>query len=233
MSLTWKEVWEKRSIDATRGSTLARLLAVDGFDTGFGTAGEDAWRAYVRRTADEIGITPDSSVFEVGCGAGAYLFDLYQRGCDVAGLDASSILIEYARETMRRGNWLCAPAAELDVTPRFDFVISSGCFLYFPDLDYAQEVLERMVRKARRAVMILDVPDPAKQGEAMAFRRRNVGEEVYAQRYAGLDHLYIEKAWMENTLTSAGVKQIRIADQSIDGYANSAWRYNVFGRLDE
>lgn len=236
--MTWKEVWEARSMDvgegaAGRSSMLARLLAVDGFDTGFGTAGEEAWRAYVQRTAAQIGIAPGSSIFEVGCGAGAYLFELDREGCEVAGLDASPALIHYAREAMPRGNWMCATAEELDAGTQYDFVVSSGCFLYFPGLDYAREVLERMVRKARRGVMVLDVPDFARREEAMAFRRRAVGDEAYARRYAGLDHLYIEKAWMESALESLGVTQVRIADQDIEGYANSAYRYNVFGWLGE
>lgn len=172
---------------------------------------------------------PHSSVFEVGCGAGAYLFELHQAGCEVAGLDASSALLHYAQEVMPRGRRLLAEADDLDPCEPFDFVVACGVFLYFPSLDYSREVLDRMVQKARHGVMILDVPDLAKRDEAMAPRRRMAGEEVYAQKYEGLNHLYFDKAWFETNLAALGVRRMRIEDQQIQGYANSTYRFNVFG----
>lgn len=229
MTQTWKDVWEARRLDPAHGSILARLMAADGLDTGFGSVGEAAWRQYVHETASTLGATPGCSLFEVGCGAGAYLFELYRAGCEVGGLDASAALLNYAREVMPRGRWLLADAADLDPTTQYDFVVSSGVFLYFPSLEYARGVLERMVRKARQGVMVLDVPDLAKREEAMALRRRVAGEEEYARKYEGLDHLYFDKAWFETSLAAIGVSRVRIEDQRIQGYANSAYRYNVFG----
>ena len=168
-------------------------------------------------------------MFEVGCGAGAYLFELHQAGCEVAGLDASSALLHYAQEVMPRGRRLLAEADDLDPCEPFDFVVACGVFLYFPSLDYSREVLDRMVQKARHGVMILDVPDLAKRDEAMAPRRRMAGEEVYAQKYEGLNHLYFDKAWFETNLAALGVRRMRIEDQQIQGYANSTYRFNVFG----
>ncbi|MBV8896023.1 MAG: class I SAM-dependent methyltransferase [Acidobacteriaceae bacterium] len=228
---SWKEVWEDRRLDAQNGSVLTQLMTADGLDTGFGSVGEEAWRTHVARTAAALGITGDSSVFEVGCGAGAYLFDLYQAGCRVSGCDFSSALIEYAREVMPKGEWRVCEAIDIDETPQCDFVISSAAFLYFPSLQYASEVLMRMVNKARRAVMILDLPDAAKQEAALAFRRGTLGEAAYAQKYQGLDHLYFDKRWFTNALNATGVRRVLIEDQNIEGYGNSAYRFNAFGWL--
>jgi SAM-dependent methyltransferase len=229
MAQNWKEVWEARQMDRTRGSVLAQLLAADGFDTGFGSLSESAWRQYVRQTAAAIGITPGASVFDVGCGSGAYLFELHQIGCRVAGLDASSALIRYANAVMPSGHWVCADAAELDISEPYDFVVASAVFLYFPSLGYSRCVLERMVAKARHGVLISDVPDLAKRALAMELRKREMGENAYVRRYAGLEHLYFDKAWFTTTLAALGVARARIEDQCVEGYANSAYRFNVFG----
>lgn len=226
---TWAEVWEARRLDPARPSVLSRLLAADGMDTEFGSVPEDAWNRYVLETAQTIGIKPGSSVFEVGCGAGAWLYEVGGLGCEIAGLDGSSALIGYARQHLPRGTWLVGDAASLDPIPQYDFVVSSGVFLYFPSLDYARGVLEQMVRKARAGVLILDVPDISKQEAALALRRQVAGEKDYSRRYDGLDHLYFEKAWFQSVLESNGALRVKIEDQHIDGYLNSGHRFNVYG----
>lgn len=228
---TWKDVWNARRLDTSRPSILARLLAADGMDTGFGSVDEEPWRAYVSRAAAEIGIRPDSSVFEVGCGAGAWLYELARAGCHIAGLDASPALIRYAREYLPQGNWSIGDAAALEPSPPYDFVVSSGVFLYFPSLDYASRVLERMVRKATQGVAILDVPDCARRDEALAARCSTMDEETYRRRYEGLDHLYFERAWFQSALRGLGARRIEIRNQSIEGYGNSQFRFNVFAWL--
>lgn len=229
MSTTWKEVWAGRRRSTADGTLLAQVMAADGLDTAFGSVTAESWRAFVRHTADVIGIYAGRSVFEVGCGGGAYLLDLYERGCEVAGLDWSPALIRCAEEVMPRGRFVVAEARELDASEQYDFVVSCAAFLYFPSLDYARDVLERMVRKSRLGIMVLDVPDLAKMVEALALRHHLMGDEAYARRYDGLKHLYMDKGWFRNILADLGMDRIQIDDQRIDGYANSAYRYNVFG----
>lgn len=229
-SPTWKEVWDARRLDPSRPSVLSRLLAADGMDTGFGSVDERSWRRYVLDTAAAVGIEPPSSVFEVGCGAGAWLYELDRLGCRVAGLDGSAALIGFARDHMPSGEWTVADAAALVIQPPYDFVVSSGVFLYFPSLDYARGVLARMVSKARRGVLVLDVPDLSRRDAALAERRQMAGEEDYRRRYAGLDHLYFPRTWFGETLASLGVSRVSIQDQQIDGYANAKHRFNVFAR---
>ena len=118
------------------------------------------------------------------------------------------------------------------IAERWDFVAACGVFLYFPSLDYARAVLGRMARKASRGVLVLDVPDLAKHEATETARRRRIGDAAYAAKYAGLSHLYIDKAWFETALRELGFGRIRIEDQAITGYANAASRYNVFAWRD-
>jgi len=225
---TWADIWAARRLDPAHGSRLRQLMAADGLDTGFGDVEEAAWRAFVRRSAATAGIAPGASVFEVGCGAGAFLYELDAMGCAVGGVDASAALVGYARAALPRGRWSVGDAADLDVTEPWDYVGACGVFLYFPTLEYAGRVLARMVRKARRGVFLLDVPDLAKREATEAERRRRTGEQAYAARYDGLEHLYVAKDWFVRELAALGARDVRVEDQVIAGYGNAAGRYNVF-----
>lgn len=229
---TWKEVWAERQLDPDRGSLLAQLLAADGFDTGFGDVQEPNWNAYVAHWAGALGLGAGSSVFEVGCGAGAFLYPLAEFGCRVSGIDQSSALIDAARSALPDGDFAVADAAELPLEPHVDAVVSMGVFGYFPTLDYAARVIERMAEKASRSVLLLDLPDLARRDEAIAQRMAWVGgADEYAARYAGLDHLYYSRDWIERAFRRAGLEQVQTADQHLTHYTNGRCRFNTWGRL--
>ncbi len=231
MTPTWDEVWERRTLDAEK-PVLAALLAADGLDTGFGDAREDAWREATARWVKELGLVPGDSVFEVGCGAGAFLYALREHGIRVSGIDRSSTLIGYAQDVMPDGAFAVADAADFDVAEKADVVVAFGVFMYFESTAYARGVLDRMVRKARRAIAVIDVPDKAHEAEAMARRIATVGgEEAYRERYAGLDHLYYDRSWLDGQMKDAGLARVQVESQWLAHYENGRSRFNVWGFL--
>lgn len=231
MTPRWKDVWAARTLDPTKSSTLERLMAADGLDTGFGSVTEAAWRAFVTRTAATLGLGKGSRVFEVGCGAGAFLYPLYQAGCVVGGLDQSAALIGYAGAAMPEGQWIEGDASALDPAEAWDVVLACGVFMYFPDPGYARGVIARMAAKAARAVAILDVPDVARKEAAMALRRGTMGDAEYEAKYRGLDHLFYDRSWVRRVLTEVGASDVRIEDQRVAGYQNARFRFNAFATL--
>jgi trans-aconitate methyltransferase len=224
---SWQQVWAARQLDESIPSTLGRLLAADGHDTGFGDLTDASWRSHVHDVARRLGLEPGASVFDVGCGAGAFLFPLWEAGHVVGGLDASAALVDLASTALPDGRFLVADAADLDLDAPYDAVVSSGVFLYFPDLDYAARVLVRMAESARRGIAVLDVPDLAQRDEALRMRRGFMSEAEYEERYRGLDHLYFPREWFAETLG----RDADVWDQDIEGYANAAHRFNVTVRL--
>jgi len=226
---TWRDVWNDRRLDLSRGSTLTQLMAADGLDTALGSVGEAAWRAFVRAMAAKLHLGPGSTVFEVGCGAGAFLYELDAMGCRVGGLDQSAALIDYACAAIPRGQFTVAEASDVDAIQPADVVVSCGVFLYFPSPAYARTVIEGMAVKARRAVAILDLADEARRAETIAFRRKALGEGAYDQRYQGLEHLFFSRDWMAEALSRCDLGNIQLADQAIAGYPNGAFRFNAFG----
>jgi SAM-dependent methyltransferase len=225
----WQQIWAARTLDPAKGSTLAQLMAADGLDTGFGNVSEAAWLRFIGRAAVELELAKGSEVFEVGCGAGAFLYDLDARGYAVCGIDPSEALVAYARAAIPRGRFEVADASTFDEAEQADAVVSCAVFLYFPSPDYASAVIGRMAAKARHAVALFDVPDAALQDEALAVRRGHLGSEAYEARYRGLDHLYFDREWVRNEFERRGLERVRIESQQIDGYTNGAFRFNAIG----
>jgi trans-aconitate methyltransferase len=205
-------------------------MAADGYDTPFGKLGEDAWAGYVQHWAETVGLSRGESVFEVGCGAGAFLYELYRRGFDVAGIDLAPALIEAARKVMPEGRFNVGEASELSTEPPADLVLSCGVFIYFPSLEYARAALARMIDKARRAVIVLDLPDLALRERAVADRIAAAGgPEAYRARYEGLEHTYFDRGWFAEEMRKLGLVEVRTVDQDIPGYRNGAFRFNAWG----
>jgi SAM-dependent methyltransferase len=231
--MSWAQVWGRREPAAFEGeSELARLIAADGMDSPFGKVQESAWRAYVARIAAALKIEAGSTVFDVGCGAGAFLYPLFEQGVTVAGLDQAESMVAHARRLMPGMVFEASDAAALDASQPYDVVLSSAAFLYFPTLVYSRAVLEKMAAKARRAVAVLDAPDAAVQAEALAVRRGLLGASEYEEKYRGLDHLYFERGWIEAVLRGCGFTRFRCEAQQIEGYANAAHRFNVMAFRD-
>ncbi|MCP5115968.1 MAG: methyltransferase domain-containing protein, partial [bacterium] len=172
----WARIWANKKLAAGQPVTLARLLSLSGYDN-FGGFAEPEWLSHVDRQMKQLQVQPPDSVFEVGCGAGAFLYPWHQRGHRVAGIDYSANLVAAARAAMPGGDFRVGDASALDPHLEYDIVVSHGVFMYFPDLEYAAGILRKMVEKARKKVAVLEIPDLAKQDQALASRRENLGEE--------------------------------------------------------
>lgn len=230
----WQRIWAGRELPPAQASTLGHLLAADGFESGFAGMTEEAWLEGVRHVAEALRLSPGDSVFEVGSGAGAYLLDMDRAGVQVSGIDLSPVLVEKAREVLPNGSFAVDSADTFPTEPQADAVISFGVFFYFPTHAYVDAVIDRMVAKARRSVAILDLPDLATK-EADLARRTELagGAEAYAERYAGLDHLYFDRGELVEGLEARGLVDVTVEQQCIPGYGNGPFRFNVWGFLPE
>jgi trans-aconitate methyltransferase len=224
--MKWKDVWAARRASAP-ASPLQELIDLDGFDTGAGRIAEPAWRDYVGRIAGALGMRAGESVFEVGCGAGAFLSPLQEMGLQVRGIDYSPALIEAAQRAIPRGQFAVAEATA--VSGGHDYVVANSVFHYFPDAAYADRVLAAMLAAARRGVGVLEVPDIGRKDRAEAARRGALGEEEYRKKYEGLEHQYYAREHFVEAARRAGF-EAEIFDQAIEGYAQSPFRFNCLMR---
>jgi trans-aconitate methyltransferase len=230
----WQAVWERKGAEVQDTTfDLAQLLRTNGYDTGHGDIKVDAWTSYAAHVLDVLGADAGHSVYELGCGAGAFLTPIRERGLTVAGSDYSSTMVAAASKVLPDGQFEWCEASNVPAFPQYDFVVANGVFFYFKDLDYAETVIKALMAKARRGVAILDSPDLAHKEETLALRHHTAGgKEEYERRYKGLDHLYFDRDWFAQAFWSAGATSVEVYDQQIQDYANAAGRFNVFARLD-
>ena len=78
-------------------------------------------------------ISAGDSIFEVGCGAGAFLYPFYQMGHRVAGIDYAQNLVHLAATVMPAAEIRLGEATALPTQQSYDVVVSNGVFLYFAD----------------------------------------------------------------------------------------------------
>jgi trans-aconitate methyltransferase len=227
----WPEIWKNRSCNvagAAPSSTLVDLLRANGYDTATGMISAEDFEQYTRSIHEICQIRPGDSLYEVGMGAGAFLLPWYLRGHPVGGLDYSSALISLAQKTMPAYGraFTVGEAARLSTRKRYDIVLSNGVFLYFPDLQYAFGVTEKMIQKSKKAIAILDIPDLAKREITLKYRRESLAPGEYEEKYRGLDHLYFPRSWFQEISDDHGL-DIRILDQQMPHCGNSRFRFNV------
>ena len=95
----WREIWNKS--DRIDDYILDTLIKADGFDTGAGSFTLENWKIYTQDFYNILSIKPNESIFDIGCGSGAFLYPLYLLGIKVNGIDYSSPLIDLANRVMK------------------------------------------------------------------------------------------------------------------------------------
>ncbi len=138
-------------------------------------------------------------------------------------MDYAEGLIEAARKVMPAGAFEAKEACDLDAEPHYDLVIANGVFQYF-SFDYANQVLDLMLAKARWKVAILDVPDLAFREQLELLRRNVLGVEEYDAKYAGLPHTYYPRRWFLNRPAADGYNE-EIIDGFISNYAQTEFHF--------
>lgn len=220
----WSEIWNKE--ERVSGAILEILIKADGFDFGAGAFNLNDWKVYTDKLISRLDIGLEDAVFEVGCGSGAFLYPFFKRGNSVGGLDFSEVLIELASTVMREGKFVVAEAAHMDINKKYDLVLSHGVFHYFPNHEYAELVLGKMIEKSKNKIAILDVNDKEKEQEYHLIRSQGLNDEEYNEKYKDLEHLFYEKEWFVNFANKNGLK-IDVFDQDFKEYGNSKLRFNV------
>lgn len=167
-----------------------------------------------------------SSVYEIGCGSGANLFLLQQRGLTTGGIDYSENLARIAGEILRNEDSITiGEAVNMPVFDRYDVVFSDGVFAYFPSEEYGLSVLEKMYEKARKAVIVSEIFDKSLQDECERHRREMISD--YDEKYTGLGKTFYDIDMFRNF---AERHHCRIEFGSVDNpyYWNSSYLFNCY-----
>jgi trans-aconitate methyltransferase len=222
----WAEIWESR-VHEPQKMTHLDLLRANGYDNARSTlypwnlahAQDYYWKL--------ISLQDTESVYEVGCGSGAFLYSLYQDRHKVGGLDLSNSLIDLANLNLPGGKWEHGDALSLNVEEKWDHLVSFGLFFYFPDLDYAERVIMKMLEKANKSVCLYELPDFDRKDSCEQMRRDTTPN--YDEDYKDLQHLYYNKQWFIELALKLNL-HLTIFDQVVPDYENGKYRFCVILR---
>lgn len=226
----WKEIWEKKGVVNTTQLTMPDLIAIDGFDTGAGKFSLEKWLKFAEYVKNKLGIQVNNKLCEIGCGGGAFLMPFAQKGVQVYGIDYAKNLISICQDVIPNGVFKMAEANKIPFPSNtFNGVMSNSVFHYFPNLSYAELVIKEMVRILQLGGKgaILDINDQSKKIAFLQLRGKKMGIEKYNQLYKDTPHAFYDKKWIAEIFKNNNC-QCEIVNQSIDGYENSTFRFNVF-----
>ena len=230
----WKRIWNQREdhlgvVDASdKKAMFLEMKRMDGFDITDGGIPYDSLMKQYHLMKEELCLQEGESVFEVGCGCGANLYLLHEDGLDVGGLDYSAALLEAMRKAFPEHalkECICDEAIHLPTDEKYHAVFANGVFSYFPDLQYAEAVLERMLAKSIRSIGILDVLDVKKQEAFIQYRLQNTPD--YEERYRDLPKLFYPRTFFEEFASSHGMN-IQLIETEMDGYWNSGFAFDCY-----
>ena len=236
MSNRWKKIWNEKGKnykitlkDASEFAVYKELKRLDGYDVSienqdayYKTFYDSAVKVYdYIKNEKEI-----NSAYEVGCGSGANLYLLKNRGIKVGGIDYSKNLSDIARDVIsEEENIETGEAINLSTDEKYDMVFSDGVFAYFPDEEYGKAVLYKMFQKARKLVVVSEIFDKDMQFECERHRRELF--DNYDEAYKGLDKVFYKR---EMFIQFAEKHKCRIEFGSIENeyYWNSEYLYNCY-----
>ena len=231
MKQDWYSIWNKK--DRLERLILEFMMKADGFDSPTGQFPINIWEKYTSEMYELMGIKSGAQILEIGCGSGAFLYPLYLQNINVTGVDYSKELIDIAKKFFRNSNFYFSDALDYvnSETKLYNFVLSHGVFLYFPDLNYSERVLDRMIDLSKNKVMVMDICDADKEqlykeDRIKKYQEQGLSEEEYEKKYSGLNHLFFKKDWFVNHAKKRNLK-IKIFDQKCNEYYNSRYRFNV------
>lgn len=173
MTTDWKEVWERKG-------------KADSIDKKFLNGYEKTTikpKEVVGNITKLLGITKETKVLEVGCGAGmlAQILD-----CKYTGVDYSLPLVKKHRQLLGN-NVICAEANSLPFDDnQFEVVLAYSIFQYFPTMEYAMETIGEMLRVSSGKIYIGDLPRKSHSQDHMLYPEmdmRMLGFETFKGYY--------------------------------------------------
>lgn len=220
----WKEIWNKN--ERVNKIILESLIKADGFDSGAGNFTVDDWIKYTNEFYNKIEISTTDSIYDVGCGSGAFVYPLYLKNHKVGGIDYSTTLIELANIIIHNSDFINEEAIYMNSSEKYDIIVSHSVFHYFKDLEYAKNVIKKMLDKSKKKIAIFDINDASKKDEYHRIRIEDMTQIEYEKKYLGLEHMFYSKKWFKDLAKELNLK-IVIFDQSFENYINFTLRFNV------
>ena len=122
-------------------------------------------------------------------------------------------------------NLLHKEAVEIETNFKIDVILANHVFHYFPSIDYAKNVLEKMFLISNRVISINGLPNFDLKLESETFRRGLLSEDEYKIKYEGLDILYFSKEWFSK-LADLNNYNCIFTNHTMPGFAQNDFRFD-------
>lgn len=234
MQSEWKNLWNKRSGELNKiekgdfREIFLELKRSNGFDVVDELTYDALYEQYMetKQNLCPAGLHEGiESVYEVGCGAGANLFLFENEDIRTGGIDYSEGLIGTARQVLKTQDLMCGEAISVSITPKYDSCFSNSVFSYFPDEEYALQVLEKMYEKANYSIGILDVHDIQMKEAFIKYREEIVPD--YHERYKNLPKLFYSRQLFEKFAADHDM-EIVFRESAMEGYWNNQFVFHCY-----
>lgn len=213
----WEKIWKNRDVDRI---TTDYLLTINGFSSKVASFEGESFDLYFNNIFKNIELNQVKSCFEIGCGAGLFLYKL-PMSIKKYGIDYSDKLISIAKKILTDADLKVQDADKISTLKKYDLVFSHSVFQYFETHKYANSVLNKMVSISTKYILILDVLDESKYENYVEMRKKYNGDMP-----SSLNHLPFNK----NFFNEFGAKKnldVKIIDNLYTPNENSKYRFNV------
>lgn len=221
----WEQIWTKKGEKEN--------IPLHHYD-GFEILSQEQYVNLVKKTSALLHLNDDQSIIELGCGAGAYLYEISKdKKLDIHGIDYSHTLINKCQSNIN-GTFICK-----DITKtlpysneKFDVTMSFGVFMYLQNYESVTNVLEEMNRitKDNGTIFVGEISDLDKKEVANSIRSSTHKDQEKLIE-GNLEHLYIPKQVFIDFAERHGYT-ITIFDGSdldlIKDNPSAAYRYYVY-----
>ena len=143
-------------------------------------------------------------------------------------MDYSEKLISIAKKVFAKNpldELILGEAINLPTDIKYDSVISCGVFHYFPDLKYAETVMEKMTEKSAKSVGIINIHDADKEAAFLKCRREITPN--YDELYKDLPKLFFTKKFFEDFAKKHNL-DIEITLLPLEGFWDNDFLFDVF-----
>jgi SAM-dependent methyltransferase len=115
---------------------------------------EDAQRPTYEAALDRVGLIPGQRVLDIGCGVGAFLRMVAERGGEPSGLDASESLVAFASTRLPHADLRVGEMEDLPwPDDTFDLVTGFNSFFFANDMVAALREAGRVAKPGARVVI--------------------------------------------------------------------------------
>jgi len=164
-----KEMWDER------GKEKNPVKASHYVIKGGGLIDEEMFDELTEEIASRLELNHTDSLLEVGCGSGLLVKRLKNKADYIVGIDISNNMLSHINDDK-----IELAVAEANTLPfktgQFDKVFCHSVFHYFPDIEYAKEVILEMLRvcKPNGKILICDILNGYLKEMYLKEEKRNI-----------------------------------------------------------